>query len=139
MEALHKIMISNNNQVLGVYDEMSIMYGQLDAYKHSSSRLDRSTLLELYNGGSWYRNFKNQEEESCKMYVTAFNMCGFIQPDFVVGMLNNTDPDAFNDRQFFVCPPEVEYKYDEIKFIKDPLVPNFQRIRKKGTSRNDGV
>ena len=124
-------MISNNNQVLGVYDEMSIMYGQLDAYKHSSSRLDQSTLLELYNGGSWYRNFKNQEEESCKMYVTAFNMCGFIQPDFVVGMLNNTDPDAFNDRQFFVCPPEVEYKYDELKFIKYPLVPKvFQRIRK---------
>ena len=37
MEALHNIMLSNNHQVL---DEMSIMYGQLDAYKHSGSRLD---------------------------------------------------------------------------------------------------
>ena len=58
MEALH-VMLANNYQILGVYDEMSIMYGQLDAYKHSSSRLDRSTLLELYNGGSWCRNLKN--------------------------------------------------------------------------------
>ena len=28
-------------------------------------------------------------------------MCGFIQPSFVVEMLNRPDPDAFNDRQFF--------------------------------------
>ena len=59
MEALHNVMLANNHQILGVYDEMAIMYGQLDAYKHSGSRLDRSTLLELYNGGSWCRNFKN--------------------------------------------------------------------------------
>ena len=56
-----------------MYDEMSIMYGQLDAYKHS--RLDRSTLLDLYNGGSWTRNFKNREQASVKMHRTAFNMC----------------------------------------------------------------
>ena len=59
MEALHNVMLANNNQILCVYDEMSIMYGQLDPYKHSGSHLDRSTLLELYNGGSWCRNFKN--------------------------------------------------------------------------------
>ena len=71
------------------------MYGQLDAYKHSGSRLDRSTLLELYNGDSWCRNFKNRDEDTSKMHHTAFNMCGFIQPSFVVGMLNACDPDAF--------------------------------------------
>lgn len=33
----------NNSQVLGMYDEMSVMYGELDAYKHQGSRLDRSS------------------------------------------------------------------------------------------------
>ena len=75
MEALHNVMLANNNQFLGVYDEMSIlsyfMYGQLDAYKHSGSRLDRSTLLELYNGHSWC---KKRDEDTSKMLHTAFNV-----------------------------------------------------------------
>ena len=41
------------------------------------------------------------------MQVTAFNMCGFIQPSFIVEMLESSDPDAFNDRQLFVYPEEV--------------------------------
>ena len=44
------------------------------------------------------------------MHHAAFNMCDFIQPTFVVGVLNASDPDAFNDRQFFVCPREVEFQ-----------------------------
>lgn len=91
MEALHHIMINNGCQILGMYDEMSIMYGQLDAYKHSGSRLDRSTLLELYNGGSWSRNFKNKDHSTSKMKQTSFNMCGFIQPAYVVNMLQSAD------------------------------------------------
>ena len=108
MEALHHIMARNNSQILGMYDEMSVMYGQLDAYKHSGSRLDRSTLLDLYNGGSWSRNFKNKDHTAIKMQETSFNMCGFIQPSFIVKMMESSDPDAFNDRQFFICPEEVE-------------------------------
>ena len=45
MEALHHIMMANNSQILGLYDKMSVVYSQLDAYKHSGSRLDRSTCL----------------------------------------------------------------------------------------------
>ena len=54
--------------------------------------------------------FQNQEDNSCKMYI-AFNMCRFIQPDFVVRMLNNiqTWMHSMTDN-LFVCPPEVEYK-----------------------------
>ena len=36
MEALHHIMTQNKSQMLGLYDEMTVMYGQLDAYKHSA-------------------------------------------------------------------------------------------------------
>ena len=98
MEALHHTMLNNHSQILAMFDEMSVMYSQLDAYKHSGSRLDRSTLLDLYNGGSWSRNFKNKENSCIKMQQTSFNMCGFIQPSFVVNMLEQSDPDAFNDK-----------------------------------------
>lgn len=130
MEALHHTMIRNKSQILGMYDEMSVMYGQLDAYKHQGSRLDRSTLLDLYNGGSWSRNFKNKVQATCKMQETAFNMCGFIQPSFVVSMLESCDPDAFNDRQFFICPAEVEYCYSELKVPIDPDIPKLDVVFK---------
>ena len=128
MEALHHTMLNNQSQILGMYDEMSIMYGQLDAYKHQGSRLDRSTLLDLYNGGAWSRTFKNRDQATCKMHRTSFNMCGFIQPSFVVEMLNRPDPDAFNDRQFFVCPEEVEYKYNQLKVPIDPSIPRLETV-----------
>ena len=73
-----------------------------------SCRLEYS-LLDLYNGGSWSRNFKNKENTDIKMNKTAFNMCGFIQPAFVAKILEANDPDAFNDMQFFICPAKVEY------------------------------
>ena len=91
MEALHHIMMRNNCQILGMYDEMSVMYSQFDAYKHQGSKLDRSTLLELCGGGSWSRSFKNKEHTTCKMQECSFNMCGFIQPSFVVKMLEGND------------------------------------------------
>ena len=93
MEALHNVMLRNGSQILGLYDEMSVMYGQLDAYKYSGSTVDRSTLHDFYNGGLWARNFKNKLGPS-KMLKTTFNMSGFIQPAFVVSMLDKCDADA---------------------------------------------
>lgn len=64
------------------------------------------------------------------MQETAFNMCGFIQPSFIVSMLEGNDPDAFNDRQFFVCPKEVEYRYSQLKVPMDPAIPKLDVIFK---------
>ena len=63
-----------------------------------------------------------------KMQQTSFNMCGFIQPTFILNMLGGNDPDAFNDRQFFVCPEEVEYMYAELKVPMDPTVSRLEDI-----------
>ena len=128
MEALHLAMLNNGNKMLGMFDEMSVMYSQLDAYKHSESKLDRSTLLQLYTGGSWSRTFKNKDMNTSKMTETSFNMCGFIQPSFVVSMLEENDPEAFNDRQFFVCPQEVDFKYEELRVPMDAGVPELSNI-----------
>lgn len=49
-EELHTVM--NRCQVLGMFDELSCFYGQLDLYKHSST-VDRKTLLTLNGEGSW--------------------------------------------------------------------------------------
>lgn len=59
------------------------------------------------------------------MQQTAFNMCGFIQP---VNMLKGSDPDAFNDRQFFICPEEVEYTYPDLIIPMDPTVAKLEDI-----------
>lgn len=129
MEALHHTMLNNGCQILGLYDEMSIMYGQLDAYKRSGSTLDRSTLLGLYNGGSWARNFKNQSGLS-KMQKTAFNMSGFIQPASIISKLSKCETDGFSDRQLFDCPPEVDYKYDDLKVPMECSIPPLSLIFK---------
>ena len=62
------------------------------------------------------------------MKETAFNMCGFMQPAYVVHMLEMNDPDAFNDRQFIICPEEVEYKYGELKVPVDETIPKLEKI-----------
>jgi len=129
MEALHRIMMGNGNQMLGLYDEMSIMYGQLDVYKRGGSILDRKTLLDLYNGGSWARNFKNQSGPS-KMSQTAFNMSGFIQPACLISMLEKCDTDGFNDRQLFDCPQETDFKYDDLKVPMRTDIPPLSLIFK---------
>lgn len=62
--------------------------------------LDRSTQLDLYNGSSWFRHFKNREQSTIITQKSAFNVGGFIQPSFVCNMLSQYDTDGFNDRQF---------------------------------------
>ena len=76
MEALHHIMLKNSHQILVMYNEMSVMYSQLDAYKHSGSRLDCSTLLDLYNGGSWSR--KRIKVSPCKKYEKLHLTCAVL-------------------------------------------------------------
>ena len=60
------------------------------------------------------------------MHGTAFNMTGFIQPSFVADMVERNDPDAFNDRQFFVCLKEVEYKYADLVVPMHPSAPKLE-------------
>ena len=58
-------------------------------------------------------------------------MCGFIQPAFVLSMLDTSDPDAFNDRQFFICPEEVEFMYSDLKVPTDPTIVRLEDIFRK--------
>ncbi len=55
-------------------------------------------------------------------------MSGFIQPAFVVNMLAKPDVDGFNDRQLFDCPPEVDYKYEDLKVPMDTTHPSLTTI-----------
>ena len=104
-------MASNHGTALGLYDEMSTMYEQLDVYKHAGSRQDRYTLLKLYNGSSWARTFHSV---SACVPRTAFNMSGFIQPGLLLEQLQKADVDGFNDRQLFDCPAEIDPMYDQL-------------------------
>ena len=90
---------------------MSTRYEQLDIYKHAGSRQDRYTLLKLYNGSSWASTFRTV---SARVPRTAFNMSGFIQPAFLLDLLQKEDIGGFNDRQLFDCPAEIDPMYDQL-------------------------
>lgn len=109
MEELHYTLKRNEGRVVGLYDEISLLYEQLDKYKNGSS--DRKTFLSLINGSPWRRNFRNSNSV---VFNTCFNIAGFIQPDVIVNLLNGKGYDGFCDRQLFVCPPEMDKDYDEI-------------------------
>ncbi len=101
-------------QILAVYDEVMALYQQLDLYKPTGSRIDKTTLLSLFNGGSWNRNFKNNKTTN-KMENTAFNYTGFIQPKFLVEMLQREDQDGFYDRLMVACPPEIVVPFGDLQ------------------------
>ena len=81
-EELHHVMKRNGSQILGLFDEMSTLYGQLDLYKQSGSVKDRKTLITLNGGSSWSRNYRNY---SASMSKTAFNISGFIATACICG------------------------------------------------------
>lgn len=122
MEELHYTLKRNSGRVVGMYDEISLLYEQLDKYKTGIS--DRKTLLSLINGSPWKRNFRNSTSVVPK---TWFNVAGFVQTDVIVNLLNGNDYDGFADRQFFVCPAEIDVDYDEMKEMPED-VPNFKDI-----------
>ena len=125
-EELHYTMKRNNNRIVGLYDELSLLYEQLDRYK--AGHADRKTILTLINGGCWRRNFRSS---TSTMRHTWFNLTGFVQPGTVVELCNNKDDDGLMDRQLFSCPEEVHYDYDEYQPLPEgtpSLVDLFKEI-----------
>ena len=120
-------MKRNGSQILGLFDEMNTMYGQVDLYKQSGSVMDRKTLITLNGGSSWSRNYKTY---TASMKQTAFNMSGFIQPTFVEKMLLSEDADGFNDRQLFVFPPQQDVFLNDLKQPIPPNIPPLKSIYK---------
>ena len=124
-------MLQNKGQILGLYDEMNIMYEQMKP-------ADRPILQSLNNGGAWSRNFLNKPRPP-KIERTAFNMTGFIQPEYAVIMLEKPDPGGFYDRQLIDCPPERHVKFSDMIPIDSSLPPLsliFHIIRKEHSERN---
>ncbi len=127
-EELHSVMKRNQCRILGFFDEMSTLYGQLDLFKHSGSTVDRKTLITLNGGGQWTRNFRSY---SAALPKTSFNITGFIQPTFVERMLLSDDADGFNDRQLFDFPPERDVHFDELKIPVSSEVTGLKDIFEK--------
>ena len=70
-EELHNVMRRNGSQMLGLFDEMSTLYGQLDLYRHSGFVMDRKTLITLNGGSSWSRNYRNYSAMMKKQLSTS--------------------------------------------------------------------
>ena len=56
----------------------------------------------------------------------AFNV--WVYPAvFCSGHAYDCDPDAFNV-SVFICPPDMEFKYDQLKVPMDPSLPNLKHV-----------
>lgn len=118
------------------------LYQQLDLYKPTGSKIDKTTLLSLFNGASWNRNFKNNPN-TFKMKSTAFNYSGFIQPKFLVEMLAREDHEGFSDRLMIACPAELLVPFKELQVpmpldIVD-LHDVFKSVRSLHSDSDDGL
>ena len=121
-------MKRNGCQILGLFNEMSTLYGQLDLYKQAGSVMDRKTLITLNGGSSWSRNYRNY---SASMSKTAFNISGFIQPTFAEKMLPSNDADGFNDRQLFSFPPQRDVFLKDLSLPIPSGLPSLEKIYMK--------
>ena len=136
MEELHYTLKRNDGRVVALYDEISLLYEQLDKYKSGNS--DRKTFLSLINGNPWRRNFRTSNSI---VPTTHFNIiAGFVQPDVIVNLLHSNDYDGFCDHQLFVCLPEQDADYDDI--VQPPqgtpdLKDLFQAIDQNHCSANN--
>ena len=50
-EELHSVLKRNGGKIVGLYDEVSVLYDLMD--KHKSGKGDRKTFLSLYGGKNW--------------------------------------------------------------------------------------
>lgn len=124
IEALHNVMLNNEGQAIAVYDEMDVFLSSLDAYKHSSSTYDRSTLLELWNGLSWSRTTVGSRT---KIEKTAFSFTGGLQPEFLVDRLQQPDPSGFHHRLLVAVPEEVYPYLEDLKVTYGALLACLER------------
>ena len=83
-EELHSVMKRNGGQILGLFDEISSLYAQLDLFKHSNSTMDRKTLISLNGGGAWARNYRSY---TAVLDQTAFNVTGNNYSPYIVACM----------------------------------------------------
>lgn len=107
-EALHSCLCRTQGNALLLYDEITMCFQLIDHYKTGS--LDRKTLLSLYGGGEWSREFKNG---SASVKSTAAQIAGYIQPFYFCKMAEEEDVNTFNDRFVIVCPKEKESMFGD--------------------------
>ena len=62
------------------------------------------------------------------MDSTAFNYCGFIQPKFLIEMLNRDDQDGFYDRIMVCCPGEILVPFKDLQAPMPQDIVNFYDV-----------
>ena len=70
MEELHYTLKRNNGRIIGLYDDISLLYEQLDKYKNGSA--DRETMLSLINGST--SHVLTSQDSYNRMFLSAFLM-----------------------------------------------------------------
>ncbi|XP_063438345.1 uncharacterized protein LOC134719271 [Mytilus trossulus] len=129
MEEMHSVLLRNNYQVIGIYEEIKVLHQSLDIYKPGGSLVDRKQFLNLNGGSAWDRNFKNSGYSHLPR--THFNHTGMIQPVILAEMMDRDDWDGFNDRYLISCPKEVMFTSNMYKIpVPENLRSSMDKIFK---------
>ena len=76
--------------------------------------------------GSWARSSKLRSG-LLNMLKTASSVSSFIQPVYIVAVLDKCDGDGLNDCQLFECPQEIEFNYSDLKVPVDAALHPLSR------------
>ena len=130
-EELFNIMSRNENKILTLYDEITTFYNLLDLFKPNRTSHDQKTLLNLYNGGKWSRNFRSIQGN---INSKRFNITGFIQPHYVVELLHRDDHHGLMLKLTLTAdlqtelPADIQYHHLKASFFGFWIYTSHQRL-----------
>jgi Protein of unknown function (DUF3987) len=97
VEAAQEIYKTSTEGVLGLYDELSGWFGQMDRYgQHGRGTADRSFWLQTYNGGSYI--YDRIGRGSADLPNISMTLLGGIQPDLMRKVANACSDDGLIQR-----------------------------------------
>ena len=108
MEELHYTMKRSGGRILAVFDELGLMFEQLDRYKGGQG--DRKTLLSLINGSCWKQNYRSSKSF---MKTMCYNMTEFVQSSAMMKLASTDADDGLVDRFLVACPAPMHCDYHE--------------------------
>lgn len=105
LEALADTMVANPRGLLGVYDELTAMFGGFDAYRQAGGKKpskDRASFLQAWSGGE-YRVDRKGSDTKTRIANFQFSLLGGIQPRKLAKMAVNggMDDDGMIQRFLF--------------------------------------
>ncbi|XP_065911094.1 uncharacterized protein [Dysidea avara] len=131
-EKMGDLMASNNNRLLGLYDELSTFLSQLNLYRGKNIQLSHelALFLQLYNGRSWARN---TGDANFTMESTSLTVGGFSQPSIARSVIEQCGSAEIGLAQRFLWlfPQPVYSRFETLQPVKKEFTESLIEVLHK--------